>query len=190
MLKQLFHSKLIILIFSCFITICWSVWGLILIKNFLIPRCVASNETILTLSAVWFTLNLIENLSLIALLYAKRSVLWIKKLYILQSSIGIKIFLTIFHFIWLIACTFHTPCGYRFPEIFHSRNLVNNGLIFSFIRWILFYDIKMLGLAHACISIAYFNNAMLLAVKNNDLKMYALWRMGQLDKFIQDLQSM
>lgn len=127
-----------------------------------------------------------------ALIYARKCEEWWKKLYILDSTIGWKIFLTIIHFIWMMITLVIEPCGHTCSSNYFDNNDNNKNEFFGhrgFIKWIQFYDIQMIAITHAWCSLGELTTAMLLAIKRNDLKIYSLWRMNRLDDYIKEVQT-
>lgn len=165
----------------------WSVWALLIINTrFNIKNCFLAFGTISKLSSVWFVLNICEFITIFILNYAKNQRMWLLKLYILDTSIGIKLFLTIINFIWFILFTLHSPCGHVYLGYFNQEKSINN--IERIIKWMQYYDIRIIGIVHAWTSVISFITAMLLAIKRNDIKMYVLWHMDKLNEYIQDRQ--
>lgn len=165
----------------------WSIWALLIINTrFNVRNCIFNSRTIFKLSSVWFALNICEFITIFGLIYAKKQRIWLLKLYILDTTIALKLFLTIINFIWFILFTLHSPCGHVYQTRYFQKKSIDN--IDKIIKWMQYYDIQVIGLIHAWTSVISFISAMLLAIKRNDIKMYVLWHMDKLSEYIQDRQ--
>ena len=167
-------------------SIVWSVFGIYLITQVLEVTCVQYYNSIYITCIVCFVVNIVDMITILAMLHAKACDQWVKKLFILHTVIAVKLFLTLFNFIIALICCFEYPCGYTKPDPLSYATYYRGKTLAVAFR---FYDVKIAGLSHLFASVGQFCSAMLLAIKRNDLKMYALWRTGQLDNFIQEIHS-
>nr|XP_046913969.1 uncharacterized protein LOC124494755 [Dermatophagoides farinae] len=176
----------------CLVPIIWSFWGVLLIIGFILADCFQQHQLVFTLSSVWYIINILEQiLTILALTYARKTEEWLKKLYILDTTIGSKIFLTIIHFIWMMIVLMVEPCGHICSSNYFNNDKSDDNEFFGhrLTKWIQFYDIQMVAITHAWCSLGELITAMLLSIKRNDLKIYSLWRMDRLDDYIKEIQT-
>ncbi|KAI2806449.1 hypothetical protein BLOT_008405 [Blomia tropicalis] len=194
-------------IFSCICPIFWSITGLYLLWELLPCPCKEANRNLFISITVLFFVNIFEQvITITMLIYAKYSKNWYYKVYILNFTIGIKLFLTATNFIITVICFEKNSCGFWYltqlngfissneyekemdhkstTGISHLPPAEIGGAIINGFRY---YDTKIMGLAFIFSSVAHCVGSMLLLVKRNDIKIYVLWRLEKLDEYIGNL---
>lgn len=172
--------------------------------------CKSLHACLFNLSEVLFIANIVTEFVVITgLIFAKYSPDWHTKINLLNGAIGAKLLLTAANFIFATCAISTHSCGTRYSTQLNayageamagfaanvSDNLQGGGgqqageTSAAIINGFRYYDTKIVGVNQVFASVGQCVAAMLLLVKRNDIKMYALWRLGKLDEYIDDTHN-
>lgn len=199
-------SKLTYTFLSIFVPILWSSTSLYLLSVLLPTPCATFNEPINKTAIVLAILNIVSALAITGgLIFAKYNSQWKVKTALLNGAIGLCFLLATANFFLALVAFSSNSCGAKFAEQLHMYEEAGNDNLHidkhyqngsetssaasRIINSFRYYDTKIAGLAQVLASVGQVTSAMILLVKQNDIKMYTLWRMGMLDSYIEDCHS-
>lgn len=157
---------------SSLVSVLWSCFGLCLLARLFQCGCVQCRPLLPALSTLLLSLNLAQVLPGALLLYALGSARWRTRISALNGLVLAGSGLSVANLALAAACLSSLPCGFSQPDAHWPGSGEWPDRVMSLFRY---YDLKVVGSSHAMASVGQFTGAMLLALKRNDLRVFARW---------------